>query len=308
MTNASRAQVDLDALARDLRQDGTRAPQAAAKSDPLAELARIVGQDDPFRALLAARDEMRNVAAASPQAGWSARIEPSFVPEAQKATPADAFDQYLASVEQDTHPEGAAYGADLGAAPNDADGAYDTDRPLRRVSPRRRLVSVGAGIAVNDLEGKGGANDICLVDPRSDSVIVTPAPGSGAPYAPFVLDPQASGERQARTDRLVKLAEASLDPRPLAVSGAGDEAERPGEVGEEAVAQPLVGVIAADDPAGGARRRRGGGEPQLLREHARPAGEQGAGIGQRGGIPVVILATTEMLEGGDGGQRRPAEI
>ena len=73
MTNASRAQVDLDALARDLRQDGTRAPQAAAKSDPLAELARIVGQDDPFRALLAARDEMRNVAAASPQAGGAMR-------------------------------------------------------------------------------------------------------------------------------------------------------------------------------------------------------------------------------------------
>ncbi|PJI53949.1 sporulation protein, partial [Methylobacterium radiotolerans] len=61
MTNASRAQVDLDALARDLRQDKGQTPQASGKADPLAELARIVGQDDPFRALLAARDEMRAV-------------------------------------------------------------------------------------------------------------------------------------------------------------------------------------------------------------------------------------------------------
>ena len=47
MTNASRAQVDLDALARDLRQEKGQAPQASGKGDPLAELARIVGQDRP---------------------------------------------------------------------------------------------------------------------------------------------------------------------------------------------------------------------------------------------------------------------
>ncbi|TXN53825.1 SPOR domain-containing protein, partial [Methylobacterium sp. WL18] len=70
MTNASRAQVDLDALARDLRQEQGRVASGGAKPDPLAELARIVGQDDPFRALLAARDEMRGAAPAQPQAGW----------------------------------------------------------------------------------------------------------------------------------------------------------------------------------------------------------------------------------------------
>ena len=62
-TNASRATVDFDAFARDLQQPPAPAQvpvqgvapvqaPAAAKADPLAELARIVGQDDPFRAIL----------------------------------------------------------------------------------------------------------------------------------------------------------------------------------------------------------------------------------------------------------------
>ena len=65
-TNASRATVDFDAFARDLQQPpaSAQAPvpgaapvpaPGAGKADPLAELARIVGQDDPFRALLQAR-------------------------------------------------------------------------------------------------------------------------------------------------------------------------------------------------------------------------------------------------------------
>ncbi len=67
-------------------------------------------------------------------------------------------------------------------------------RTVRTVNPkyehiRSWISSVGAGVAVNDLDGQGGANDLCLVDPRSDSVIVTPAPGGGAGYAPFVLNP-----------------------------------------------------------------------------------------------------------------------
>jgi hypothetical protein len=47
----SRLSLDLDDIERQLRQSS---PQpTSGKSDPLAELARIVGQDDPFRALLA---------------------------------------------------------------------------------------------------------------------------------------------------------------------------------------------------------------------------------------------------------------
>lgn len=54
---------------------------------------------------------------------------------------------------------------------------------------RSWVSSVGAAIAVNDLTGAGVAQDLCLVDTRSDSVIVTPVPGTGDRYRPFVLDP-----------------------------------------------------------------------------------------------------------------------
>ncbi|MEV0899205.1 CRTAC1 family protein [Actinoplanes sp. NPDC049802] len=54
---------------------------------------------------------------------------------------------------------------------------------------RSWVSSVGAAIAINDLTGAGTAQDLCLVDTRSDAVVVTPAPGTGDRFAPFVLDP-----------------------------------------------------------------------------------------------------------------------
>jgi len=64
----------------------------------------------------------------------------------------------------------------------------------RRVNSRLRNVagwisSVGAGVALGDLDGDGLSNDSCLVDPRSDEVIVAPVPGSGNRYTPFALRP-----------------------------------------------------------------------------------------------------------------------
>ncbi|GAA4092400.1 CRTAC1 family protein [Actinomadura miaoliensis] len=50
------------------------------------------------------------------------------------------------------------------------------------------ISSVGAGIAMNDLDGDGLSNDLCITDPRTDQVIVTPTPGARAQrYAPFAL-------------------------------------------------------------------------------------------------------------------------
>ncbi|KOX03136.1 MULTISPECIES: CRTAC1 family protein [Micromonospora] len=68
------------------------------------------------------------------------------------------------------------------------------ERTVREVNPKYEHIkswvsSVGAAVAVNDLDGGGVANDLCLVDTRSDAAIVTPAPGSGGTYEPFVLDP-----------------------------------------------------------------------------------------------------------------------
>ncbi|MEV0428261.1 CRTAC1 family protein [Micromonospora sp. NPDC050495] len=66
---------------------------------------------------------------------------------------------------------------------------------IRRVNKdyehiRAWISSVGAGIAMNDFDGDGLANDLCLVDVRIDRVVVAPTPGAGEDrYRSFVLDP-----------------------------------------------------------------------------------------------------------------------
>lgn len=71
-------------------------------------------------------------------------------------------------------------------------GGY-TQQTVRKVNQKYKHIdwwisSVGAGVALNDLDGDGLANDICLSDPRTDQVYVAPAPGRGQDrYAPFAL-------------------------------------------------------------------------------------------------------------------------
>ncbi|MFY9825662.1 MAG: CRTAC1 family protein [Thermoanaerobaculia bacterium] len=68
------------------------------------------------------------------------------------------------------------------------------DRTVRDVHPSLKdiaswISSVGAGVALNDLDGDGLPNDLCSVDTRIDQVLVQPAPGTGNRYALFTLDP-----------------------------------------------------------------------------------------------------------------------
>jgi len=58
---------------------------------------------------------------------------------------------------------------------------------LKRISAW--ISSVGAAVAAGDLDGDGLANDICLVDPRTDQVRIQPAPTTGQRYQPFELKP-----------------------------------------------------------------------------------------------------------------------
>ncbi|MGQ0842205.1 CRTAC1 family protein [Actinokineospora sp.] len=52
------------------------------------------------------------------------------------------------------------------------------------------ISSVGAAVAMNDVDGDGLPNDLCITDPRIDQVVVTPAPGKRADrYTPFALNP-----------------------------------------------------------------------------------------------------------------------
>jgi enediyne biosynthesis protein E4 len=52
------------------------------------------------------------------------------------------------------------------------------------------ISSVGAGIGMNDLDGDGLSNDLCVSDTRIDQVVITPTPGARSNrYAPFALRP-----------------------------------------------------------------------------------------------------------------------
>jgi hypothetical protein len=71
----------------------------------------------------------------------------------------------------------------------------DLRRRVRPVHPDMERISgwissVGAGVALNDMDGDGLPNDVCLVDVRVDRVLVAPAPGTGARYPAFTLDPE----------------------------------------------------------------------------------------------------------------------
>ena len=50
------------------------------------------------------------------------------------------------------------------------------------------LSAMGASVGLNDLDGDGLANDLCLVDTRIDQVIISSVPGTPERYEPFVLD------------------------------------------------------------------------------------------------------------------------
>ncbi len=65
---------------------------------------------------------------------------------------------------------------------------------VRSVAPSLKgiaawISSVGAGVALNDLDGNGLADDVCYTDPRTDRVIIAPVPGTGTRYGLFTLDP-----------------------------------------------------------------------------------------------------------------------
>ncbi|MDP7038726.1 MAG: VCBS repeat-containing protein, partial [Myxococcota bacterium] len=70
---------------------------------------------------------------------------------------------------------------------------FATRRPVNPSLERHAgwISAVGAAAALADLDGDGLPNDICLVDPRSDEVTLSPLPGTGDRYALFRLDVKA---------------------------------------------------------------------------------------------------------------------
>jgi len=73
---------------------------------------------------------------------------------------------------------------------------YHPDQNIRRVNPayqhiRSWISSVGAGIALTDVTGHGRDDAMCIVDPRTNDVIVTYAPTAPTQdrFTPFALNP-----------------------------------------------------------------------------------------------------------------------
>ncbi|MFD1832761.1 CRTAC1 family protein [Streptomyces desertarenae] len=106
------------------------------------------------------------------------------------------------------------------------------------------ISSVGAGIAMNDVDGDGLANDLCITDPRIDQVVVTPTPDREEAYQPFALD---------------------ADPLPVSDTMAPMGCV-PGDFNEDGAIDLLVYywgrtpiVFTAKDTAGGAQDGRRGG-------------------------------------------------
>lgn len=65
-------------------------------------------------------------------------------------------------------------------------------RYQRQVHPSLERISafvstVGAAVALNDMDDDGLSNDVCYIDTRTDQVIITPVPGTGNRYSPFAL-------------------------------------------------------------------------------------------------------------------------
>jgi hypothetical protein len=69
---------------------------------------------------------------------------------------------------------------------------------VRKVHPALARIdawisSVGAAVAMADIAGTGRPADICLVDPRNDSVTISPAPGTGDRFVAFALSIPTDG-------------------------------------------------------------------------------------------------------------------
>src|SRR4051794_38840307 len=145
--------LDLDDIERQLRE--AQLPPQPPKNDPLAELARIVGQDDPFRTLIAGEKQARRPAPTDRDALF---VDP---------------EPYGGRDGHDLHASRGDRAAYAGAADDEA--AYagpDQDfQPLERRRSRKGLIAVGVvlGTAVVAVAGA-----LTLRSPA-------PGPGNAAP-------------------------------------------------------------------------------------------------------------------------------
>ena len=89
-------------------------------------------------------------------------------------------------------------------------------REQRLVHPSLKRVSafvstVGAAVALNDLDGDGVSNDVCYIDTRTDQIIITPVPNTGDRYSPFALVQEPFFDRDRMAPLGVLLSDVTED-------------------------------------------------------------------------------------------------
>src|SRR6185295_9407014 len=89
-------------------------------------------------------------------------------------------------------------------------------RNQRLVHPSLQRVSafvstVGAAVALNDIDGDGISNDACYIDTRTDQIIIAPVPGTGNRYAPFAIVQEPLFERDKMAPLGVLLSDVTED-------------------------------------------------------------------------------------------------
>src|SRR5690349_17666131 len=89
-------------------------------------------------------------------------------------------------------------------------------RTQRLVHPSLERVSafvstVGAAVALNDIDGDGVSNDTCYIDTKTDQIIITPTPGTGNRYAPFALVQEPLFDRDRMAPLGVLLSDVTED-------------------------------------------------------------------------------------------------
>ena len=83
------------------------------------------------------------------------------------------------------------------------------NKSLERISAW--ISSVGAGVALNDLDNDGLSNDLCYVDTRTDQVVLAPVPGTSQRYQPFSLNAGTAFDRSTMAPMGALIADLNED-------------------------------------------------------------------------------------------------
>lgn len=154
-TRHQRFEIDLDEIERQLRRsvEGTTTPQPRA--DPLAELARIVGQDDPFRNILG----VKPAASAPPFQAPAPAVPTDRDSRLDHEASLDLTHEDLALLRGEPEPRIEPSRFDpVADAYGSVENAFDTEdlQPLRPQRSRGRLAALAAALVVA-VAGAAGA-------------------------------------------------------------------------------------------------------------------------------------------------------